>query len=456
MARLRSSHLFVFIGKYLMSDFIHYSYNTGPYGHDLTTDSNGSLNVSLNPTSGRYPYGEGDTGRTVSVDGCGRLLINLFTPSGVTLPEASGYFFGDVFYVIASGFYRRGIISWEPTSNAAQLAGGEANTASNIGAGDGIFKTKSGVDLVFKSLVEGSGVELVPGTNTITINNKVTRGIDMSIADVGNYYTTDNVEAALQTAGLKNKDFTNASGLWIKSLSSAGGASLVKTGNAPSLSIKGIIATSGLLVSVEADTLTIGQYIPSGFTLPDENNAGFGDIFYHHTSGFYKRGQYIWELQTVAPPHTSQWWQDTTPLPGTPVSLPTAYSYVRFSSIQASGGIEADHGIQVSISGIKIKDDESAGRYSVFWNISYEGSTNTTYYGALFRNAERIRASQSTSRLGNAAAIQLMSSRAIIDLGRNDELLLKFAAGANSKTINIFTMNVSLTRISAHNQTFEP
>jgi hypothetical protein len=49
-----------------------------------------------------------------------------------------------------------------------------------------------------------------------------------------------------------------------------------------------------------------------------------------------------------------------------------------------------------------------------------------------------------------------MSSRAIIDLDANDELTLRFAAGANSKTINIFTMNVSLARIAAKNQVLGP
>lgn len=46
---------------------------------------------------------------------------------------------------------------------------GEANTASNLGAGEGIFAQKSGVDLQFKSLVAGSGITLTPTANDITI-----------------------------------------------------------------------------------------------------------------------------------------------------------------------------------------------------------------------------------------------------------------------------------------------
>lgn len=46
---------------------------------------------------------------------------------------------------------------------------GEANTASNLGAGEGIFAQKSGVDLQFKSLIAGSNITLTPSANEITI-----------------------------------------------------------------------------------------------------------------------------------------------------------------------------------------------------------------------------------------------------------------------------------------------
>lgn len=46
---------------------------------------------------------------------------------------------------------------------------GEANTASNLGAGNGLFAQKVGVDLQFKSLVAGSGVTITPAESTLTI-----------------------------------------------------------------------------------------------------------------------------------------------------------------------------------------------------------------------------------------------------------------------------------------------
>jgi hypothetical protein len=52
---------------------------------------------------------------------------------------------------------------------AAGISGsGEANTASNVGGGTGVFKGKTGVDLEFKSLV-GSGITINSKTSTIEL-----------------------------------------------------------------------------------------------------------------------------------------------------------------------------------------------------------------------------------------------------------------------------------------------
>ena len=63
---------------------------------------------------------------------------------------------------------------------------GEANTASNLGAGEGVFGTKSGVDLRFKSIVAGTNISLVSDTDTITINAAGGGGHVASRYDAGN------------------------------------------------------------------------------------------------------------------------------------------------------------------------------------------------------------------------------------------------------------------------------
>jgi hypothetical protein len=50
---------------------------------------------------------------------------------------------------------------------------GEANTASNVGTGTGVFKQKSGVDLEFKSLLAGFGLSVSGGTNEVTLAEKL-------------------------------------------------------------------------------------------------------------------------------------------------------------------------------------------------------------------------------------------------------------------------------------------
>jgi len=55
---------------------------------------------------------------------------------------------------------------------------GEANTGSNVGAGDGVFKQKTGVDLEFKTLIGGTNVTIVNNANDLTI----------SASGTGNYF----------------------------------------------------------------------------------------------------------------------------------------------------------------------------------------------------------------------------------------------------------------------------
>lgn len=60
--------------------------------------------------------------------------------------------------------FLRGDRTWQP------VAAGEANTASNVGAGSGtIFKQKTGVDLELKTLLQGANITLTNNASDVTI-----------------------------------------------------------------------------------------------------------------------------------------------------------------------------------------------------------------------------------------------------------------------------------------------
>jgi hypothetical protein len=100
------------------------------------------------------------------------------------------------------------------TIDAAGGGGGEANTASNVGAGDGLFKQKTGVDLEFKSLVAGTNITLTAAADTVTINAAGGSGGSgiWGIADslgIYTFYSTIALANAAASAGDTIVLFTN-------------------------------------------------------------------------------------------------------------------------------------------------------------------------------------------------------------------------------------------------------
>ena len=64
--------------------------------------------------------------------------------------------------------YNTGSSQWIPATPPG-AGGGESNTASNLGAGTGIWASKVGADLKFKSLLQGSNITISNTANDITI-----------------------------------------------------------------------------------------------------------------------------------------------------------------------------------------------------------------------------------------------------------------------------------------------
>lgn len=71
-------------------------------------------------------------------------------------------------------------INDELVINATGSAAGEANTASNVGTGSGVFKQKTGVDLEFKTLTAGSNITITPGANDLVISSTASGSGDVA------------------------------------------------------------------------------------------------------------------------------------------------------------------------------------------------------------------------------------------------------------------------------------
>ena len=75
---------------------------------------------------------------------------------------------------------------------------GEVNTASNIGTGSNVFKQKTGVDLEFRTLVQGTGITITSNTNDLTITSTITQ------------YTDSLAQAAVVIDSIADLDTTHA------------------------------------------------------------------------------------------------------------------------------------------------------------------------------------------------------------------------------------------------------
>lgn len=80
-----------------------------------------------------------------------------------------------------------------------ELAGGQANTISNIGTGIGLFKEKIGVDLRLKSIKAGSGISVTNNPTELLIDN--TRNVIVKVnADTGSL-TASSVSQEISIVG---------------------------------------------------------------------------------------------------------------------------------------------------------------------------------------------------------------------------------------------------------------
>lgn len=78
---------------------------------------------------------------------------------------------GDLLNVSSASPSSGQVLAWNGSQWAPSAAGsGEANTASNLPGDEGVFASKSSLDLQFKSLTAGTNISLSSDANAITIN----------------------------------------------------------------------------------------------------------------------------------------------------------------------------------------------------------------------------------------------------------------------------------------------
>jgi len=138
---------------------------------------------------------------------------------------------------------------------------GEANTASNLGGDEGLFTTKSGVDLPFKGLTAGSGISLSSDANAVTITSTVIPGAStfLELTDSPSSYSGQGLQGVRVNAGETALEFfTVPAGGEANTASNLGaGEGLFTTKSGVDLPFKSLVGGTGISLSSDANTVTI-------------------------------------------------------------------------------------------------------------------------------------------------------------------------------------------------------
>lgn len=160
------------------------------------------------------------------------------------------------------------------------FSSGEANTSSNVGTGIGLFKAKVGVDLTFKSLLVGSGLSITNSLDEVTLTN-TSPGEVNTASNIG---TGVGIYRSKTGSNLELKSLIAGSGVNITSTSSE----ITITNNTSTVAFSPVLTTNLVLnntyhnkfiqVNTAASniTITLSNSVQDGFTCLLFHNKGAG------------------------------------------------------------------------------------------------------------------------------------------------------------------------------------
>jgi len=178
-------------------------------------------------------------------------------------------------------------------------ASGETNTASNVGAGVDVFKQKTGVDLEFRTLVGGSNITLTQNSNNITIDasaageantaSNVGAGVDVFKQKVGADLEFRSIVAGSDISVTENTDdviiaFNGTLGE-TNTMSNVGvGAGVFKQKSGVDFELRTILAGTNITVVQNSDDITISSAAGAG-EANTASNIGVGNEVFKQKSG---------------------------------------------------------------------------------------------------------------------------------------------------------------------------